>query len=80
MKQTRQWMMVAILILGGAMMLFTACSSDNASTSPLEPPGEEFSMVTLNVDGLPQKISVLGMFDVNINPSGHQPVSGAKRL
>lgn len=70
MKQSRQWMIAAIIMLCGTITLFTACSVDNASTSPLEPPGEEFSMVTLNVDGLPQKISILGIFDVDINTSG----------
>ena len=49
--------------------MLTACSSDDDSTSPLERPGEEFSLVTLNVDGLPQKLS-LGLFDVSINESG----------
>lgn len=32
--------------------------------------GEEFSMATLNVDGLPKRISVFELFDLEVNPDG----------
>ncbi len=48
-----------------AIMLF--CSS---VCSVAQESDQEFSMATLNVDGLPKKISVFELFDLEVNPDG----------
>lgn len=68
MKKLSLWMFAAILTISGASGL-TSCKDDSPTDNPVER-GETFSIVTLNVDGLPKTISILGLFSVNVNKEG----------
>ena len=68
MKRFFQWMMAAILICG--LSVFTSCTKeDNPGGSDAD---ETFSIVTLNVDGLPAYIdaSLIGMGVMPMNVEG----------
>lgn len=64
MKQTRLWMLAAILILSGSLTVFGQRQQVSDKNSGIET-DEQFTVATLNVDGLPQKVLI-----VKINADG----------
>ena len=70
MKKFLHWMLAAILICS-TMNMLVACTEQ--SDNPVSPDaGETFSIVTLNVDGLPAYIdaSLIGMGVMPMNVEG----------
>ena len=59
-----------------SICLLTSCSKDNQETIRLESeadptgPEEIFSVLTLNVDGLPKAIKIMGLYKVTVNEDG----------
>ena len=54
-------------------VILTGCSNDNDDIiDDVEPTGPEetFSVVTLNVDGLPKSINIMGIYKVTVNDDG----------
>ena len=56
MNKTKLWLIAAILIICGAG-LFGSCSNNDNFVNT-----EEFTITTLNVDGLPQAVPLLPTF------------------
>ena len=65
MIKTKLWMIAAILIICGTCVITCCTSNDNHVTIPCETEAEEFTVTTLNVDGLPQEV-----LSVSVNPDG----------
>ena len=66
---------LSLLSVAG-ICLFASCSKDNQETIRLESeadptgPEEIFSVLTLNVDGLPKSINIMGLYKVTVNEDG----------
>ena len=61
----------------GCLCLLASCGNDNTDIEDdeiidVEPTGPEeiFSVVTLNVDGLPKSLSIMGLYKVTVNDDG----------
>ncbi len=64
-------------LLIGCLCLLASCGNDNTDIEEdeiidVEPTGPEeiFSVVTLNVDGLPKSLSIMGLYTVTVNEDG----------
>ena len=67
----------SLTLIIGSLCLYTSCGKDNADINDdeiidVEPTGPEeiFSVLTLNVDGLPKSLNIMGLYKVNVNEDG----------
>ena len=70
MNKMKKWTLAVIAICGASVL--TSCSLDN-SDNPADNPekqAETFSIATLNVDGLPQTLNIMGLLEVDVNKDG----------